>query len=114
MGRDFTFNGEKHGPQLCEPLGVHCSHTLHVLLGGQHQLVVHEVVGRVAQAKERRGGVQVAGHARQLVDVLADALDAGAEEGEGVCVYVCVCCARVCQCAMPAVLCECALVLVRA
>lgn len=47
---------------------------LHVLLAGEHQFVVHDVVRGVAQAIQSRGGVQVGGHAGARVDVLADAL----------------------------------------
>lgn len=49
------------------------SHTLSHL-GGHHKLVVDNVVGCVAHPEQRAGGVQVAGHPRADVHVLADAL----------------------------------------
>mmetsp|Transcript_33920 Transcript_33920/g.85062 ORF Transcript_33920/g.85062 Transcript_33920/m.85062 type:complete len:319 (+) Transcript_33920:351-1307(+) len=70
-------NAEEHGAQLRQPLGVHRCHALHVLLAGHHQLVVADVVRRVAQAVQRAAGVQVARHAGAAVGVLADALHLG-------------------------------------
>lgn len=43
-------------------------------LGSHHELVVDDVVWRVAHAEERAGRVQVAGHPRADVDVLPYAL----------------------------------------
>lgn len=43
-------------------------------LGGHDQLVVDDVVRRVAHPEQGAGGVQVTRHARPHVHVLADAL----------------------------------------
>lgn len=67
---------EEHGPELGQPAAVHRRDAVHVLLAGHHELVVHHVVRRRAQAEQRRRGVQVARHARAAVHVLADALEA--------------------------------------
>lgn len=44
-------------------------------LGSEDQLMVDNVVWSVAEAVERRGGMQEAGDARAAVDVLANALE---------------------------------------
>lgn len=104
------FDAVKHGPKFCQPLSVHCSHTLHVLLqhklqvktstthiflivftpaescnwqtfylGGHDELVVDDVVGSVAHAKEGAGGMEVTWHARPHVDVFTNALGANTD-----------------------------------
>ena len=45
----WYLNGKEHGTQGCEPLRVHGRSALHVLLGGQDQLVVHHVVRDVPE-----------------------------------------------------------------
>lgn len=45
-------------------------------LGRHDELVVDDVVGRVAHTKQGAGGMQVARHACPHVDVFADALGA--------------------------------------
>ena len=73
---EARLDGEEDGPQLGQPLGVDGGHALHVLLDGEDQLVVDDVVGRVPQAVQGAAGVQVAGHAAAAVDILPDALHA--------------------------------------
>ncbi|GIX65042.1 DNA repair endonuclease, putative [Babesia caballi] len=66
---------EKGGTQLVQPLGVHRGDVAHVLLGGDDDLVVHDVVGSVAHAVEGRGGVEEAGGEAAQVGVLAETLE---------------------------------------
>lgn len=61
--KEVHLDGEEHGAQLGEPLGVDGGDALHVLLGREHQLVVADVVGRVAQPVQCRRRVQEARHA---------------------------------------------------
>lgn len=68
---------EEHGSEFGQPPAVDGGHAVHVLLGGHHELVVHDVVGRVPEPEQRGRRVQVAGHACAAVHVLADALQAG-------------------------------------
>ena len=72
---------EEHRRQLGEPLRIDGRHAVHILLGGHDEFVVDDVIGRVAEAVERAGGVELAGRSGEHVDVGADALDAsGVEE----------------------------------
>lgn len=100
------FDAIKHGPKFCQPLSIHCSHTLHVLLqhkaqvkhqqhiqyiiscfhvskvlqtfhlGGHDELVVDDVVGGVAHAKQGAGGMEVTWHACPHVHIFTNALGA--------------------------------------
>ena len=70
-------DAEEHRTHLCQPFWVHSCHTLHVLLAGVHQLMVHNVVRGVAQAVQGAAGVQEAGHPASAVVVLPDALQLG-------------------------------------
>ncbi len=66
-------DGEEHGAELCQPLRLDGSHALHVLLAGEDELVVHDVVGRVPQAVQGGGGMEVTRDGGAAVDVLPDA-----------------------------------------
>lgn len=35
------FDAIKHGPKFCQPLAIHCSHTLHVLLQHKAKLTIN-------------------------------------------------------------------------
>uniref|UniRef100_A0A7C9AJN6 Uncharacterized protein n=1 Tax=Opuntia streptacantha TaxID=393608 RepID=A0A7C9AJN6_OPUST len=69
-----VLNREKHGPQFCQPLGLHSSDALHVLLGGQKQLVVNHILGCVTQPIEGTAWVQMAWHTIPRVNILANPL----------------------------------------
>lgn len=94
----------KHGPEFCQPLAVHCSHTLHVLLqhkakvnnklhryhllflcwqscseqifylGGHDELMIDDVVRSIAHTKQGAGRMKVAWHARPHIHIFTDAL----------------------------------------
>ena len=66
---------EEHGRQLREPLRIHGRHTVHIFLGRHDQFVVHDVIGRVAEAVERAGRMELARRAGEHVHVGPDALD---------------------------------------
>jgi hypothetical protein len=65
-------NDEEYGPKLRELLALDRRRALHIILGRIDELVVHDELGREAEPDERCARVQVAQHARQNVDVLAD------------------------------------------
>lgn len=71
---------EEHRAKLRQPERVHRRYRPHVLLGGHDQLVVHNVVGVLAQAEQSTGGVQMARHSRAHVHVLTDAAGQGVGE----------------------------------
>lgn len=98
-----VFDAVEHGPEFCQPLSVHCSHTLHVLLqhtarvnkqsrchtvhswsssfntfhlGGHDELVVDNVVRSIAHPKQGAGRMQVAWHACPHIHVFTNALGA--------------------------------------
>lgn len=35
------FDAVKHGPEFCQPLAIHCSHALHVLLQHKSKLTIN-------------------------------------------------------------------------
>ena len=66
---------EKHRRQLREPLRIHGRHAVHILLGRHDQLMVHDVIGRVAETVERAGRMELARRAGEHVHIGSDALD---------------------------------------
>ena len=70
-------DAEEHRTHLSQPLRIYSSHTLHVLLAGVYQLVIHNVVWGVAKPIKGTAGVQKARHAAATVVVFANALELG-------------------------------------
>ena len=48
---EISLDTEEHGTHLGQPVRVYDCYTVHVLLGGHHQLVVYHVLGNIAEAE---------------------------------------------------------------
>jgi len=75
---DRGLDREEHGAHGLEPVRIDGRDTLHVLLGGEHQLVIHHVIRRVSETVQSAGRMQVALHStvpRQQRNSVSHSLD---------------------------------------
>ena len=76
-GLQADLDAEEHRSHFSQPLWIHCSDALHILLAGVHQLMVHNIIWSVAKSVQGTARVQEAGHAAAAVVVLSNALELG-------------------------------------